>query len=94
MNGVTVFVVEDGVCKLPDRSAFAGSICTADRCVREAHFGAGLPIYEAVKMISAIPCRIMGLNKGVLARGYDADIVVFDDNINVRQVYVGGNRRL
>ena len=88
------FIIEDGVCKLKDRSAFAGSICTTDRCVREVHYGAGIPLYKAVKMISAVPCRIMGLNKGILASGYDADITVFDDDIRIKQVYVGGKLKI
>jgi N-acetylglucosamine-6-phosphate deacetylase len=84
-------LVEDGVCKLPDRSAFAGSICTADRCVREVCFGAGIPLVEAVKMITAIPAEILNIKKGNLKDGYDADIVIFDENINVLSVIVGGD---
>ena len=41
-------------------------------------------------MISAVPCQIMGIKRGVLAHGYDADIVVFDDNINIKKAYVSG----
>ena len=84
-------LIEDGVCKLPDRSAFAGSICTADRCVREAYLGAGIPLVEAVKMITAVPAEIMDIKKGNLKKGYDADIVFFDENINVLSVIVGGD---
>jgi N-acetylglucosamine-6-phosphate deacetylase len=42
-------------------------------------------------MITEIPAKIMGLEtKGSLCAGCDADIVVFDDNINVSDVFVGG----
>ena len=84
------FIIEDGVCKLPDRSAFAGSICLSDRCVREVVLGAGLPIEDAIYMISTVPCRIIGLNKGSLKSGFDADIVAFDNEINVKSVIVAG----
>jgi N-acetylglucosamine-6-phosphate deacetylase len=88
--GVTEYIIEDGVCKLKDRSAFAGSIATADRLVRVVRDEAGVPITEAIKMITAVPAEILGLNKGDLAPGLDADIVVFDDGINVEKVFVMG----
>lgn len=85
------FIIEDGVCKLPDRSAFAGSIATADRLVRVMVQEAGVSVPEAVKMITAVPARIMRLpDKGRLAPGCDADIVVFDDSISIKKVFVDG----
>ena len=45
---------------------------------------------EAVKMMTATPAAIMGLNKGVIEAGKDADLVIFDDDINVRRVIVAG----
>jgi N-acetylglucosamine-6-phosphate deacetylase len=89
----TEFIIEDGVCKLMERSAFAGSIATADRLVRVAVKEAGLPLVDAVKMITQTPARIMGLDrKGALECGRDADIVVFDDDIAIKAVFVGGER--
>ena len=91
----TDFIIEDGVCKLLDRSAFAGSIATADVLVRVLTSEAGIPICEAVKMVSENPAKMMGLNeKGRLADGMDADIVVFDNNVNIQAVFVGGQRRV
>ena len=84
-------IVEDGVIKLKDRSAFAGSIATADRLIRVVT-DAGIPLYEAVKMLTKVPAEIMGLNKGVLAEGRDADIIVFDDGVNVKDIFVGGKK--
>lgn len=83
-------IIEDGVAKLPDRSAFAGSIATADRLVRTCA-AAGIPLADCVKMITQTPARIMGLSsKGVLAAGYDADIVIFDENIQIHAVFLQG----
>ncbi len=90
----TEFIIEDGVCKLMDRSAFAGSIATADRLVRSVINEAGVELYDAVKMITKVPAEIMGLNKGTLSVGKDADIIVFDDNINVKKVFVNGRDKL
>ena len=88
----TEFIIEDGVCKLMDRSAFAGSIATADRLVRVAVQEAGIFLPDAVKMMTLTPARIMGLTgKGRLTAGMDADIVVFDGNIRIRQVFAKGS---
>ena len=87
----TDFIIEDGVCKLLDRSAFAGSIATADRLIRVAVKEAGLPLLDAVKMMTEIPARILKLShKGRLSEGMDADMVVFDEDIQVKQVFAMG----
>ena len=89
----TEFIIEDGVCKLMDRSAFAGSIATADRLVRVAVKEAGIPLPDAVKMMTLTPARIMGLTgKGRLAAGMDADLAVFDENIQIKSVFARGER--
>lgn len=93
-HGITLgteFIIEDGVCKLMDRSAFAGSIATADRLVRVLVQEVGVDLPEAVKMITKVPAEILGLNKGQLVAGLDADIVVFDDDIQIQDVFVMGN---
>lgn len=88
----TEFIIEDGVCKLMDRSAFAGSIATCDRLIRVMTTEVGVPVEEAVKMMTCVPAKIMGLNKGELASGKDADIIVFDNNINISDIFVMGNK--
>ena len=90
---MTDFIIEDGVCKLLDRSAFAGSIATADVLLRVLTKEAGIPIAEAIKMMTVNPARVMGLSgKGALAAEKDADIVIFDSDINIKGVFVGGER--
>ena len=74
--GTTPCIVEDGVCKLLDRSAFAGSIATADRLLRTVVREAGLPLADAVKMGATNPAALMGLDKGALAATLDADILI------------------
>ena len=85
-------IVEDGVAKLLNRMAFAGSIATADRLVRTCQ-AAGIPLADCVKMITQTPARIMGLhNKGRIAVGCDADIVVFDSGIEIQKVFLQGEQ--
>lgn len=90
-NGLPV-IVEDGVAKLPDRTSFAGSVATFDRLVRNMITMANVPLLDAVRMASTTPARIMGVSdrKGSLAKGKNADIIIFDENINVGMTMVGG----
>lgn len=90
-DGQEVKVV-DGVAKLLDETAFAGSVATMDRCVRTMYKIAEVPLTDAVRMATATPARIMGVenSKGSLACGKDADIVIFDDNVNIALTMVGG----
>ena len=71
------FIVEDGVCKLMDRSAFAGSIATADVLIRTLVKDCDVPVPTAVKMLTKVPAEILQVNKGELKAGRDADVVVF-----------------
>lgn len=84
-------VIKDGVAFLPDLSAFAGSVATCDRLVRVMYKKAEVSLPECIKMMCKNPARIMGLqNKGSLTEGYDADLVFFDDDINIKKVMTGG----
>jgi N-acetylglucosamine-6-phosphate deacetylase len=86
----TEFVIEDGVCKLKDRSAFAGSIATSDTLVRTLVHEVGISVPETIKMMTKVPAKLLGINKGTLESGMDADIVIFDDDIRIRDVFVIG----
>jgi N-acetylglucosamine-6-phosphate deacetylase len=91
LDGGLPVVVEDGVAKLPDRSAFAGSVATADRLIRTM-VSAGIPLVEAVRMMTATPARIIGVDgsKGSLEAGKDADIIILDEEVNVALTMIGG----
>jgi N-acetylglucosamine-6-phosphate deacetylase len=85
-------IIEDGVAKLPDRTCFAGSVATTDRLVRNMINMADVPLLEAVRMMSSTPARIMNVvdKKGSLVKGKDADIVIFDKDINVQTTIIKG----
>ncbi|MGF6924718.1 N-acetylglucosamine-6-phosphate deacetylase [Chitinophaga sp. W2I13] len=90
-DGLNV-LVEDGVAKLPDRSAFAGSVATADRLVLNMVELAAIPLRDAVRMMSETPASILRIQdrKGTLEKGKDADVVIFDDKINIHTTIVNG----
>lgn len=85
-------IVEDGVAKLPDRSSFAGSVATTDRLVRTMVQIAEVPLLESVRMITQTPARILGVDnqKGVLLPGMDADIVIFNQDIEIDKTIING----
>ena len=87
MSGVE-YIIEDGVAKLSDRSAFAGSVATADVLLRTLVRECGFTLSEASTMLSATPARLFGLNTGKLEVGLDSDIVVLNKDFEVQQVFV------
>jgi N-acetylglucosamine-6-phosphate deacetylase len=90
-NGLKV-IVEDGVAKLPDRTSFAGSVATTNRLVRTMIETANVPLVEAVRMMTLTPARIMKIDKqkGSIVKGKDADMVIFDNDINIKTAIVKG----
>ena len=89
-NGMDV-IVEDGVAKLLDRTAFAGSVATCDRLVRNMVNLAEVSLVDSVYMMATTPARIVGLSdRGELKKGKRADIVIFNENIEVKYTICGG----
>ena len=85
-------IIEDGVCKPPARNCFLGSIATGDRLVRTVYKQAGVPLWGAVRMATKTPARHCGYAgiKGEITIGADADLVTFDDDINIRGIWLMG----
>ncbi|MBT9775344.1 N-acetylglucosamine-6-phosphate deacetylase [Clostridium sp. MCC353] len=92
-NGGMKVIVEDGVAKLCDRSAFAGSVATADRLVRTMYRLTDAPLHEVVKMMTLTPAKLMKIDAqtGSIAVGKMADLVVFDEEIRIEKVMTRGN---
>ena len=88
-------ILEDGVAKLPDHSSFAGSMAAGDMMV-QALCGPRyqLPLPEIVHMMSAVPARILGLQKkrGQLQEGMDAEITVLDGHYRTQAVFSQGRK--
>lgn len=86
-------IYEDGVMKLADRSALAGSVATQSDCVRNMYKTVGAPLYDAVRTATATPAEVLGFGKtkGRIEKGFDADIILFDEDINIKSVMTNGN---
>lgn len=85
-------IIEEGVCKLSDRSALAGSIATTDRLIRTMVEQVEVPLEDAIRMVSETPSKIMNVydRKGSLAKGKDADILILDEALNIRCIWQMG----
>lgn len=83
--------VAGGAARLAD-GTLAGSVLTMDLAVRNA-VAAGLDLPAAVAMATATPADYLGLgDRGRLAVGARADLVVLDADLNVEGVYVRGRQ--
>jgi N-acetylglucosamine-6-phosphate deacetylase len=85
-------IVEHGIARLPDNTAYASSVTTLDACVRNGIERVGLSLRDSVRMASLTPATIVGVDdrKGSLEAGRDADVVVMDANANVQLTMARG----
>lgn len=83
--------VARGQARLASTGALAGSVLTLDQVLRNLVLGNGIELPQASRMLSATPARALGLtDRGRVARGQRADLVVLDDDLQVRRVMRGG----
>jgi N-acetylglucosamine-6-phosphate deacetylase len=50
----------------------------------------GLPLEQALRTVTHVPAKVLGLRKGRLAPGYDADILLLDDDLRPGLTLVRG----
>ena len=83
-------VVKDHKATLLDGTLAGSSISLLDAVRNVVRFG--LPLAEAVYAASAAPAQAVGLDAGVIAQGKAADLVVLDRDLNLKAVFVDGQR--
>jgi N-acetylglucosamine-6-phosphate deacetylase len=89
--GAQAITVSDGIARTQS-GALAGSTVTLDQALRNVIAYAGLSLQEALPMATSVPAEVMNLagQKGTLAPGADADVVLLDETLRVRLTLVGG----
>ena len=80
--------VANGYARL-EAGNLAGSTSTLLDCVKCA-IEFGIPEKEAFRMASENPARYMGLNKGKIEVGYDADFIIVDNDFNLVRAIARG----
>jgi N-acetylglucosamine-6-phosphate deacetylase len=90
LQGATI-TIRDGVC-VDETGTLAGSAMDMSRAVRNARDLLGLSLPEAVAMASSVPAAFLGLDHdtGEIARGRRANLVLADDDLNVRETWIDG----
>jgi N-acetylglucosamine-6-phosphate deacetylase len=83
--------VKGGVC-LDEHGTLAGSDLDMACAVRNAVAMLGLDLAEASRMASRYPAEFLGLGAevGRIAPGYRADLVLVDEDLQVRETWIGG----
>ena len=80
--------VENQSIRLLD-GTIAGSYATLWDCVKKA-VEFGIPFSDAVKMATETPTECLGVKKGKIAQGYDADLLIISDDMEIETVIIGG----
>jgi len=90
MLGKFEVTVSGGVCRNAE-GKLAGSTLTLDRALRNV-VALGVPLQDAVRMLTANPAKLLGIEfkKGALRTGADADIVLLDENLQLTNVFTRG----
>jgi N-acetylglucosamine-6-phosphate deacetylase len=75
---------------LPD-GTLSGSLLTMIKAVKNCVENVGIPVEEALRMASEYPAKVMRISdKGKIEPGYKADVIVFDKDFSVGQVFING----
>lgn len=90
------YEVHDGVGMMLDRSAFAGSTTLLNRMIPILTDVVGVPLVEALRMVTLTPARALGLDAsiGSIAPGKRADLAIFDAGFSAWRVMIGGEWRM
>ncbi len=87
-SGGLKVILKDNIARLED-GTIAGSSATLLDCVKKA-VEFGIPFYDAVKMASETPAKMLGVKKGQIKAGYDADLLILDKDLNLKTVIING----
>lgn len=84
-------IVKNGAARLLD-GTLAGSVLTLDKAVKNIYNNSNYPLNEVVRMATyngAKHCHVEDY-KGLIKEGYDADLILFNEDIEIQKVFVNG----
>jgi N-acetylglucosamine-6-phosphate deacetylase len=88
MLGTLEVELKDGRCTRDGN--LAGSALTMDRAVRNVMKFAGIDLQQAARAASMNPAQVVGIKKGTIEAGTDADFVVLTPDGEVRATVIKG----
>ena len=92
--GVNDVVVVDGDAKLASNGVRAGSTLTTGQALKNIMKFTGRSIEEVLQLLTVNPAKLIGVfdKKGSIADGKDADLVILDEENNVKDTFVRGKQ--
>jgi len=83
-------VMVEGSKAILEDGTLAGSVLKLNVALKNMTTVTSMTVVEAVNAVTKIPAHKLGLKKGELKVGYDADIVIFDEKFSIISTIVGG----
>jgi N-acetylglucosamine-6-phosphate deacetylase len=92
--GGAKIIYKDNICRLED-GTIAGSVLRLNKGVWNVYNNSKIPLWECVNCASLNPATTLGIQdkKGSIKVGKDADLVVLDEEFNVRKTIIGGKTK-
>ena len=89
--GGAKIIYKNNLCKLED-GTIAGSVLKLNKGVWNVYTNTSIPLYECVNCATLNPANAIGVadKKGSIEIGKDADIVILDNEFNVKKTIIGG----
>lgn len=84
--------VKEGRATLKD-GTLAGSVLTMNKAVANMLAHTDMSLVEAIYSVTSAPAKKLNINKGELKEGFDADIIIFDEKVNILKTFVGGEEK-
>lgn len=92
--GINDVVLKGSDAFLKGTSSRAGSVLTMDNALKNLMAFLDISLEEAIPMLTQNPADLLGLNKGYIRIGYDADFTVLDKELNVVGTVIGGRANI
>lgn len=89
--GGAKIIYKNNLCKLED-GTIAGSVLKLNKGVWNVYNNSTIPLHECVNCATLNPANAIGVadKKGSIEVGKDADIVILDNEFNVKKTIIGG----
>ena len=96
LGGHDIEIGEDGLARLKGTDTIAGSTLNMNKGLKILVEQAMVPFDAALNSCTINPARCLGADKrkGKIVTGYDADLVILEDNYDVTQTYCKGTPML
>ncbi|MBA1420463.1 MAG: N-acetylglucosamine-6-phosphate deacetylase [Epsilonproteobacteria bacterium] len=84
--------VSEGKALLED-GTLAGSVLKMNEAMANMVQHTSMTHVEVVNAVTKLPAQMIGVKKGELKKGYDADIVIFDENFSIIATIIDGKSK-